>query len=161
VLNPIPAQTVIANTLLTFTATATDSDQPPQLLTFTLGAGAPSGASITPAGVFSWTPTSTQAPSTNNLSIIVTDNGTPQLSATNAFSVVVSTTNSTTAPILQSATIVTGQFVDEKNAIIDTVLKTATIPLPPSARFYRLRSSTALRITGIRVQASELILTYE
>ena len=64
-------QTVYANTLLTFTASATDTDQPPQTLTFSLGAGAPTGASITTGGVFTWTPTAAQAPSTNTISVIV------------------------------------------------------------------------------------------
>ncbi len=78
-----------ANTLLTFPVSATDTDQPPQTLTFSLGSGAPSGASITTNGVFSWTPTPAQAPSTNTISVIVRDSGVPQLSATNTFSVVV------------------------------------------------------------------------
>jgi PKD repeat protein len=42
--------------LLTFTAPASDSDIPVQTLTFSL-VGAPAGASITAAGVFTWTPT--------------------------------------------------------------------------------------------------------
>ena len=89
VLGAISDQTVYANTLLTFTASATDTDQPPQTLTFSLGAGAPTGASITTGGVFTWTPTAAQAPSTNTISVIVTDSGAPQMSATNSFNVVV------------------------------------------------------------------------
>ena len=85
----ISDQAVYANTLLTFTVSATDTDQPPQTLTFSLGAGAPTGASITTGGVFTWTPTAAQAPSTNTLSVIVTDNGLPAMSATNSFKVVV------------------------------------------------------------------------
>ncbi|PPD57305.1 tandem-95 repeat protein [Dehalogenimonas etheniformans] len=46
---------------LGFTATAGDTDVPVQTLTFSL-VGAPSGASITPGGVFSWTPTEAQGP---------------------------------------------------------------------------------------------------
>ena len=100
ILAPIPNQLVYANTLLTFTASATDTDQPPQTLTFSLGAGAPTGATITSGGVFTWTPTAAQAPSTNTISVIVTDNGVPQMSATNSFTVVVYRPN--TPPVLSS-----------------------------------------------------------
>jgi hypothetical protein len=98
VLSSILNQSVYANTLLTFTASATDTDQPPQTLTFSLGTGSPAGASITTNGVFTWTPTAAQAPSTNALSVIVTDSGVPQMSATNSFSVVVYRPN--TPPVL-------------------------------------------------------------
>jgi PKD repeat protein len=59
--NVAPVLGVIGNknvdelTLLTFTATATDADIPVQTLTFSL-VGAPAGASMTSAGVFTWTP---------------------------------------------------------------------------------------------------------
>ena len=61
---------------LTFTATATDSNVPAQGLTFTLDAGAPAGAGLTGAGVFTWTPS---VLGTNNLTVRVTDHGTPPL----------------------------------------------------------------------------------
>ncbi len=64
---------------LTFTATATDADLPPQSLTFSLGAGAPAGASIAPDGVFSWTPTEQQGPGQYPITVVVTDNGQPAL----------------------------------------------------------------------------------
>src|SRR5205807_6622681 len=65
----------------TFIAIATDTDQPPQTLTFSLGAGAPTGASIDPtSGRFAWRPIT--APSTNIVRLVVTDNGKPSLSAT-------------------------------------------------------------------------------
>ena len=46
-------------TRCTFTAMATDADTG-DTLTFTLGTGAPTGASITPGGAFSWTPDQSQ-----------------------------------------------------------------------------------------------------
>jgi cyclophilin family peptidyl-prolyl cis-trans isomerase len=58
---------------LTFTAAATDADLPAQTLTFSLGAGAPSGATITPAGVFSWTPTAAHLPGPHTITIQVSD----------------------------------------------------------------------------------------
>jgi hypothetical protein len=48
---------------LTFTATATDPDIPANTLSFSLDEGAPAGAAIhSTTGVFTWTPTSAQAP---------------------------------------------------------------------------------------------------
>ncbi len=63
----------------------------PRTLTYSLGAGAPSGSSVNSAsGVFSWTPTSGQAPSTNVISVIASDDSVPALKATNTFTVFVS-----------------------------------------------------------------------
>jgi len=73
VLAAIGNQTVTEETLLTFTATATDADVPAQSLTFSLDAGAPAGASITSGGVFTWTPTEAQGPSTNAVTVRVSD----------------------------------------------------------------------------------------
>jgi hypothetical protein len=65
--------------LLTFTASATDSDIPANALTFSL-LNAPAGASIDPAsGVFNWTPPERQGPVSYNLTVRVTDNGSPNL----------------------------------------------------------------------------------
>jgi hypothetical protein len=155
VLSTIPGQTVYANTLLTFTASATDTDQPPQSLTFSLGAGLPTGASITSGGVFTWTPTAAQAPSTNLVSVIVRDSGVPQMSATNSFSAVV-----LQPLVLESATSLKGSFDVETDAVIDTAEQTITTSVKSSARFYRLRSQTAVRILSIEVEENQVILTY-
>jgi len=85
----ITNQLVVAGNLLTFAAQATDSDIPAQNLTFSLGPGAPNGAAITANGVFTWTPGLDQAPSTNELTIRVEDNGVPAMSSSRSFSVVV------------------------------------------------------------------------
>lgn len=97
-LAPIPSQSVNEGSLLTFTATATDTATPPAALVFSLGPGAPAGAAITADGVFSWTPTEDQGPATNSIRIRVTDDGSPSLSATQAVIVVVKEVNS--APVL-------------------------------------------------------------
>jgi len=56
VLDPIANQTNNELTLITFMATATDSDLPGQTLSFSLD-GAPAGAVINSgSGVFTWTP---------------------------------------------------------------------------------------------------------
>jgi hypothetical protein len=58
VLAPIGNKTVVRNTALNFTATATDADNG-QVLTYSL-IGAPAGASINSStGAFTWTPTTT------------------------------------------------------------------------------------------------------
>jgi hypothetical protein len=86
----IADRTINEGFLLMITNAASDSDLPPNRLTFTLGADAPPGAAINPTnGVFRWQPTETQGPSTNRLTVIVTDDGPPPLSATQFFTVVV------------------------------------------------------------------------
>jgi uncharacterized repeat protein (TIGR01451 family) len=87
-ISPIVDQTTDAGTLVSVTVQATDPDVG-DTLTFSLGPGAPSGAGISPAGLFSWTPTQAQASSTNLITVWVTDNGSPSLSATQTFYVFV------------------------------------------------------------------------
>jgi len=89
--NP-PTLATIADRVLTlgqslsFFANASDPDQSFQSLVFALGPGAPPGASLDPfSGQFTWTPTA--APSTNPLTLSVSDNGRPSLSATTSFTV--------------------------------------------------------------------------
>ena len=59
VLRVIGNQAIDEMQLLSFTALADDSDLPAQTLTFSLS-GAPAGAAITAAGLFTWTPTEEQ-----------------------------------------------------------------------------------------------------
>ena len=60
------------------------------MLTFSLDDGAPTNAVINAAsGLFNWTPTAAQAPATNLITVRVTDNGTPSLSAARTFTVTV------------------------------------------------------------------------
>ncbi len=65
---------------LTFTTTATDPDLPPNGLTFSLGEGVPTGATITAAGVFTWTPAEAQGGATYPITVVVADDGSPPLS---------------------------------------------------------------------------------
>jgi hypothetical protein len=75
VLGAIGNKSTYVGQALTFTATATDSDVPPQQLTYSLDAGAPAGATINAnSGAFSWTP---NAAGNVNLTVHVTDNGAP------------------------------------------------------------------------------------
>ena len=59
-------------------------------------------------GVLNWRPLVTQADSTNPFSVVVTDNGSPALSATQSFNVVV---NPLTLPGVTTPGIVAGQFI--------------------------------------------------
>ena len=77
-LAPIASQTVNVGQTVAFTASATDTDQPPQTLTFALLAGATNATLNTSSGGFSFRPLVTQANSTNNFTLKVADNGTPQ-----------------------------------------------------------------------------------
>jgi hypothetical protein len=80
---------ILAGRTLYVTNTASDPDQPAQTITFTLP-NPPTGATINPAtGVVSWRPAVAQAGATYPVSVRVTDNGMPSLSATQKFSVTV------------------------------------------------------------------------
>lgn len=88
-LAPIPDQTVNVGQTVAFIASATDTDQPPQNLTFNL-LTAPTNATLgTNSGAFSWRPLVGQANTTNSISLEVTDSGIPNLSATQTFTVTV------------------------------------------------------------------------
>jgi len=89
-LAPIADQVVKQGDRLTVAVGATDTDQPAQTLSFALAPGAPSGATIDPAtGIFTWQPAFFGGPSTNQITVTVTDNGSPPLSASRTFTVVV------------------------------------------------------------------------
>ena len=94
ILLPIGNRVLPEMNLLSFTAVAMDADQPPQKLSFSLGAGAPQGASITPEGKFSWRPLESQGPASHSIIVRVTDDGTPPLSAEQTIQVAVEEVNS-------------------------------------------------------------------
>lgn len=68
----------------------------PRTFTYSLGVGAPAGATVDAnTGVFSWTPSLSQSPSTNTIAVVVTDNSSPPLRTTNSFTVTVSQSSPT------------------------------------------------------------------
>jgi hypothetical protein len=80
VLNHIGPQVLAAGVVVSFTAQATDADN--NSLTFSLDSGSPAGASINPlTGAFTWNPPVTGLSSVTPVTVRVTDNGTPSLSA--------------------------------------------------------------------------------
>lgn len=87
----IPNKIVTLGQTMTFQVGASDSDIPPQTLSYSLdnqpvGGGATIGAGN---GLFSWTPTPAQSPSTNQITVRVTDSGSPAASATRTFTAIV------------------------------------------------------------------------
>ncbi len=86
-IDPIPTQTVTEGNTLNFIGRATDADLPEQSILFSLDPGFPAGASVHPVtGAFLWTPRTEQVPSTTTVTLRVIDNGTPQLSSSQTFS---------------------------------------------------------------------------
>ena len=92
---------------LSITNSATDADVPPQTLTYNLITTVTNAAINTNSGAFSWRPLVTQADSTNQFSVLVADNGTPSLTATQHFSVIV---NPHTAPSVDSVALSNAHF---------------------------------------------------
>ena len=110
ILAPISNYIINEGFRLVITNLATDYDLPPQTFTWTLGSGAPDGASINPTnGIFAWQPVVRQGPSTNVLTVTVTDSGVPPLSATQQFTVIVRHTLPDMVVTLGRTNVLTGQ----------------------------------------------------
>ena len=159
VLTAISNYSLIAGALLAFTNSATDPDVPVQTFAFSL-INPPSGATLnTNTGGFNWRPAIAQSPSTQNVSVVVSDSGVPTMSATQSFSIVVSRP---APPVLGSVSNTNGQFgfwvngdagpdysiQVSTNLANWSALATLSAPVPPfflmdtnstnySARFYR------------------------
>ena len=107
VLASIPSQSILAGRVLTVTNAASDADIPAQTLGFSL-LKFPAGAVInTNNGLFTWRPSIAQAPSTQAVSVVVSDNGVPVMSATQGFTVSVSVP---ARPGLETPLATNGQF---------------------------------------------------
>ncbi|HVM48302.1 MAG TPA: pectinesterase family protein [Candidatus Acidoferrum sp.] len=106
-LNAIPDQTVNVGVVVNVAPVATDPDVPPQTLTFSL-TSAPANATVDPVtGAFSFRPLTSQAGTSNLCTIMVADDGSPSLSASQSFNVFV---NPLEQPSLSSPTWTAGQF---------------------------------------------------
>ncbi len=104
-LTPVSDQTVNVGVNVSAANVAADPDVPAQTLTFSLLTGP---GSVDPAsGLYTWRPQVTDAGTINAVRVVVTDNGSPALSATNAFNVIV---NPLTQPNAGSAAYAGGQF---------------------------------------------------
>ena len=89
VLTAITNRSLIAGQILNVTNSATDPNVPPQVLTWSLQPVIAGLTINTNTGIIQWRPTIAQSPTTNALSVIVADNGSPSLSATQQFLVTV------------------------------------------------------------------------
>ena len=114
--------TVNEEEAVSVTIAAIDLDVPANSLTYSLGAGALEGASIDPSsGVFSWIPSKAQGPSDNTIAVVITDDGTPSLSAEATFTVVVNEINSPpTLAAIGDQTVVEGEVLTFTVAGSDT-----------------------------------------
>ena len=128
-LESIPDQIVAEGAAFSLTVTATDADLPTNTLTFGL-IDHPDGMTIDPAsGVITWTPTEAQGPSKNPVTVVVTDNGSPVLGATNTFTVVV--TNN--PPVLAAIALTNGEVVLGWNAVTGRTNRLEWNPDPTAA----------------------------
>lgn len=128
ILAPVTSQTVYTRTAVSFTANTTNTNNPNDVLTFSLDPGAPAGAIINSStGLFTWTNTDASI-GTNVITVRVTDSDAPSLTAVQMFTIVV-----VPPPTINSIQISSGQA---------TIAWTA-IP----GRTYRVQSSDSL--TGV------------
>ena len=100
VLAAIGNETINVGQTVAFTASATDTNQPPPTLTFNLLAGAADATLNTNTGAFSWRPQVVDSDTTNTFTLEVSANGSPSMSATQSFTV---TVNPLTQPGLSAA----------------------------------------------------------
>ncbi len=106
-LAPIADQVINAGQTLTITNVASDPDVPTQTLGFSLLAAPANAAIETNSGVFTWRPLVSDAGTVNPVTVQVSDNGTPVLSASQSFNV---TVNPLIIPTVDTASYSGGQF---------------------------------------------------
>ena len=127
-LSAVANQTINESALWTVTNSAMDPDSPSALRTFSLFTGPPGMSIDSTSGVLTWTPDESQGPSTNTVTVMVTDNGSPSLSDSKSFSVVVQEVN--LAPVLAAVgdrTIHSGSVLVITNTANDADLPTNTL----------------------------------
>lgn len=110
-LGPIADLQVGEGSPMQVNANASDPDLPQDSLSYSLTA-APSGASVSPSGLISWTPGEAAGPGAFVFTVKVTDSGTPALSAVRSFDVTVAEVNK--APTLSG-------IPDQANGVGDSV----------------------------------------
>ena len=149
-LNTVGNKTVNESNLLTFTVTGTDADLPAQSLAYSLDAAAPTGASITSGGVFTWTPTEAQGPQTYFVTVIVRDSGTSPLSASNTFIIDVREVN--LAPVLAPI----GHKTNSEGSLLTFTATATDADLPAQDLTYSLSNAPA----GASINATSGVFTW-
>jgi autotransporter-associated beta strand protein len=104
---PVTDKTINVGVNLSVTNSAADAEVPPQTLTFSLAANPLNATINTNTGVVTWRPQVTQAGTTNLFTVVVADSGSPSLSATQSYHVVV---NALVLPMVTSPAWSGGQF---------------------------------------------------
>jgi LysM repeat protein len=141
-LDAISDQTLTEGQVLSVTLSGTDTDLPPQTLTFSLTSG-PNGMTVTSAGVLTWTPSEAQGPSTNDVTVAVSDGVT---SISRSFTVTVNEVNA--APTLAA---ISNQTVDE-GQVLNVTLSGTDTDLPAQTLTFSLTSGpTGMTVTSAGV----------
>jgi hypothetical protein len=126
----LPTQTnqvVNEQTTLVVTNTGMDSNIPANALAYALQA-APTGAAINANGIITWTPTQAQSPGTNTITTVVTDNGSPPMSATNSFTVIVKEVNVAPGlPVIPTQTVSASTLLTVTNTATEPNIHATTI----------------------------------
>ena len=140
----LQSYSIVEQSPLALTASASDVDLPADTLTFSLDSGAPPGATISSStGAFSWTPSEAQGPAEFEITVRVTDNGTPSLTATQTLAVSVSESNG--EPALGG---ITDQVLNEGETM-NVVLSASDNDIPANAVTFSLDSGpTGMTVDG-------------
>jgi hypothetical protein len=92
--NPIADRSVREGEAVSLGVTATDPDVPMNALSSSLGPNAPGGMTLNAqSGWLQWIPNEAQGPGTYPITVLVTDNGTPNRTGSNVFTVTVAEVN--------------------------------------------------------------------
>lgn len=137
VLAPIPSGSVLEGNLFSVQASATDVDQPANVLTYSFSSAVPTGMTIdSVTGAISWVPTEAQGPGIYDITVRVTDDGYPVFYAEQSFQVSVLEVN--TAPTLAAAT-----FFTSEGASFAPVIQASDSDLPANTLTFSLVSGPA------------------
>lgn len=120
---------------LSFDVTTNDTDTPDNLLSYSLAAGSPSGANIDPqTGEFTWNISPLQAIGEYEITVVVTDNGSPQRSDSETFTVsVTSSVISTYDPEIQSD-VLTGVTENWQTVTLDHTYNSMVVVAAPNTQ---------------------------
>ena len=133
VIPAITDRTIDEATLFSLPVNAIDADTPAQTLTYTL-TNSPAGAAVSATGEITWTPTEAEGPMTSNITVCVSDDGTPNLTVSRTFQVVVNELN-----VVPALTLPPNQAFDEQTAFSASATATDS-DLPANALEFGLVS---------------------
>jgi len=136
-LDSIADQTAVEGELFSLSAAATDTDEPANVLTYSLEPGAPMGMIIDPnSGLLTWTPDESHGSGEYDVTVTVTDDGSPPLNHSTTFYVAVEEANtSPTIATIDDRTIDEGDTLELSAMAADTddPANTLSFSLDPGA----------------------------